>query len=36
MSEHPDRLRFLHAEGQPDRTRYVDLSGELRTLLEAG
>jgi uncharacterized protein with NRDE domain len=36
MAEDPERLRFLHAEGQPDRVPYVDLSSELRTLLQAG
>jgi uncharacterized protein with NRDE domain len=36
MSEDPERLRFLHAEGQPDRATYVDLSEDLRRLLQAG
>jgi uncharacterized protein with NRDE domain len=36
MSEDPKRLRFLHAEGQPDRATYLDMSEDLRRLLEVG
>jgi uncharacterized protein with NRDE domain len=33
MASSPERHRFLHAEGPPDKTPYEDMSDDLRTLL---